>query len=65
MPEHAQLSVQILAVAIHLCRLVHTQILMVLCHNLSREAIGMVVENEVLHEVEEVLFLADTLQHGL
>ena len=64
MPKHAQLTVEVLAVAIHLNSLVHTEILVVTGQYLHRGAARVVVEDEVLQQVEEVLFLADAAQHG-
>ena len=64
MPEHTQFSIQQLTILIFLYGLVYTQILVVTSQNLGYLTSTMIIEYKVLQQVEEVLFRADTLQHG-
>ena len=64
MPEHTQFSIQQFTILIFLYGLVYTQILVVTSQYLGDLTSTMIIEYKVLQQVEEVLFRADTLQHG-
>ena len=64
MPEYTQSSFTQFSFRIGLDRLIHTEILMIPCENLSRLSVGMIIKDEVFIQIKEVLFLADTAQHG-
>lgn len=64
MPEDAQLAVVQLTGLIRFDRLVNSKILVVAGKNLFRVATGMVKEDEILQQVEEVLLFADAAQHS-
>ena len=65
MPEHAQLAVIELPGRVGLDRLVDAQVLMVAGQDLGGAAAGVVIEDEVFKQVEEVFLFADAAQHGL
>ena len=64
-PEHAQLAVIELPGRVGLDRLVDAQVLVVAGQNLGSAAAGVVIEDEVFKQVEEVFLFADAAQHGL
>lgn len=64
-PEHAQLAVVQLPGRVGLDRLVDAQVLVVASKDLGGAAAGVVIEDEVFKQVEEVFFPADAAQHGL
>lgn len=65
MPEHAEPSVADLAVLVGLDGVVHAEVLMVPGEDLRSRAVVMVEQYEVLKQVEQILLLADTHEHGL
>ena len=64
MPENAKLTVIQLPGFISLNRFVDAQVLMVPGEDLCGVAAGMVVENEVFQQIQEVFLLTDTPEHG-
>ena len=64
MPEHTQLAVVQLAGLIGFDRLVDAEILVVASKNFRRVTTGMVEENKVLQQIQEVFLFADATQHG-
>ena len=64
-PEHAQLAVIQLPGRVGLDRLVDAQVLVVARQDLGGAAAGVVIEDKVFKQVEEVFFPADAAQHGL
>ena len=64
MPEDAELALARLAVAVGFDRVVHAEELVVLGEDLVDAAIGVVVEDEVFQQVEEIRFVTDAPQHG-
>ena len=63
-PEYAQLAVVQLSGLIRLDRLVDAQILMVAGKDLCRASAGVVEEDEIFKQVEEIFLFADSPQHG-
>ena len=65
MPEDAQLAIAELPLLPGLHGGVHAQVLMVPGQDLHRAPVGVIVEDEVFKQIEEVLFPADAPKHGL
>ena len=63
-PEYAQFALGDFAVAVFLHGLVHAQVLVVAGEDFDGRAATVVIEDEILEQVEENLFLADAAQHG-
>ena len=64
-PKHAQLAVIQLPGCVGLDRLVDAQVLMVAGQDLGGASAGVVIEDEVFKQIQEVFLFADAAQHGL
>ena len=64
-PEDPELSLERFSIPNSIDGLVHAQELVVLGHDLFRGTGGLIKEDEVLHQVDEVRLVADALEHRL